>query len=159
MRNNSDTARALNTFLSNIFNNLKIPEYTKRDPLSEFISDPVLKSILKCRNHPSILKIGEVCHSSNAINFSFTTVKRKQILTEITQLNSSKAGQSTDIPTIIIKQNSDVFADFIRTRFNQSVANSIFPSSLKNEDIIPVFKKAARNVKDNYRPASKYIIK
>ena len=74
MRNNSDTARVLNTFLSNIFNNLKIPEYTKRDPLSEFISDPVLKSILKCRNHPSILKIGEVCHSSNAINFSFTTV-------------------------------------------------------------------------------------
>ena len=77
-----------------------------------------------------------------------------QILKEITQLNSSKAGQSTDIPTKIIKQNSDIFADFILTSFNQSVANFIFPSSLKNADITPVFKKGDRNLKDNYRPVS-----
>ena len=78
-----------------------------------------------------------------------------QILKEITQLNSSKAGQSTDIPTKIIKQNSDIFADFILTSFNQSVANSIFPSSLKNADITSVvFKKGDRNLKDNYRPVS-----
>ena len=42
--------------VSNIVSNLKIPEYTKYDPLSEFISDPVLKSIVKYRNDPSILK-------------------------------------------------------------------------------------------------------
>ena len=48
------------------------------------MSDPVLKSTVKYRNHPSILKNGEVCHSSNAINFSFSTVQRKQILKEIT---------------------------------------------------------------------------
>ena len=41
-----------------------------------------------------------------------------QILKEITQLNSSKAGQSTDIPTKIIKQNSSILADFILTSFN-----------------------------------------
>ena len=133
---------------------LKSIEYTKCDLLSEFISDPVLKSIVKYRNHPSILKIGEVCHGSNAINFSFSTVQRTQILKEITQLNSSKAGQSTDMPTKIIKKNSDIFADFIVTSFNQSVANSIFPSSLKNADITPVFKKGDRNLKDNYRPVS-----
>ena len=94
-------------------------------------------SIVKYRNHPSILKIGEVCHSSNAINFSFFTVQTKQILKEITKLNFPKPGQSTDIPTKIIKQNSDIFPDFILTRFNQSVTNSIFPSSLKNADITP----------------------
>ena len=38
-------------------------------------------------------------------------MQRKQILKEITQLNSSKAGQSTAILTKIIKQNSDIFAD------------------------------------------------
>ena len=81
-------------------------------------------------------------------------MQRTQILNEITQLNSSKAGQSTDIPTKIIKQNSDIFADFILTSFNQSVANSIFSSSLKNADITPVFKKDDRNLKDNYRPVS-----
>ena len=29
IRNNSDTARVLNTFFSNIISNLKMPEYTK----------------------------------------------------------------------------------------------------------------------------------
>ena len=135
IRNDSDTARVLNTSFSNTVSNLKFPEYTKCDSLLEFISDPVLKSIVKCRNYPSILKTGEVCHGSNAIKFSFSTVQRTQILKEITQLNSSKAGQSTDISTKIIKQNSDIFADFILRSFNQSVANSIFPSNLKNVDI------------------------
>ena len=119
--NNIVTARVLNTFFSNIISNLEIPVYTKCDRLSEFINDSVLKSIVKYRNHPSILKIAEVCHVSNAINFSFSTVQRSQILNEITQWNSSKAVQSTDIPTKIIKQNSDIFANFIVTSFSQSV--------------------------------------
>ena len=152
--NDSDTARVLNTSFSNIVSNLKIPEYTRCDPLSDFISNPVLKSIVKYRNHPSILRIGEICHGSNAINFSFSTVQRT-ILNETTQSSSSKTDQSTDIPTKIINQNSDIFADFILTSFNQSVANSIFPSSLKNADITSVFfKKGDRNLKDNYRPVS-----
>ena len=75
-------------------------------------------------------------------------------LNEITQLSSSKAGQSTDIPPKIIQQNSDIFADFIFTSFNQAVANSIFPPSLKHADITPVFKKGDRNLRDNYRPVS-----
>ena len=108
--------------------------YSKCAPLSEF-----LKVTVKYRNHPRILKLGEACHSSNAINFSFSTVKRKQILKQITQLNFSKA---------------DIFADFIRTRVNQSVANTIFPSSLKNADITPVFNKGDRNSKDNYRQSA-----
>ena len=138
--NDSDTARVLNTSFSNIVSNLKIPEYTRCDPLSDFISNPVLKSIVKYRNHPSILRIGEICHGSNAINFSFSTVQRT-ILNETTQLSSSKTDQSTDIPTKIINQNSDIFADFVLTSFNQSVANSIFPSSVKNVDVTPDFNK------------------
>ena len=39
-------------------------------------------------------------------------MQRKQILKEITQLNSLKAGQNTDIANKIIKQNLDIFADF-----------------------------------------------
>ena len=112
---------------------------------------PGLKSIVKYRNHPSIPKIGEVCYGSNALNFSFSSVQRTQILKETTQINFSKAGQSTDIPTKIIKQNWDVLADFILSS-NQSVAKSIFPSSLKNADITPIFKKRNRKSKNNYRP-------
>ena len=59
---------------------------------------------MKYRNHPSILKIGEVYRGSNTINFSFSTVQRTRVWKEITQLNSSKAGRSTDIPTKITNQ-------------------------------------------------------
>ena len=54
--------------------------YDKCDPLSDFISGPVLKSIVKYRNDSTIFKEREVCHGSNTINFSFSTVQRKQIL-------------------------------------------------------------------------------
>ena len=40
IRNDSDTVRVLSTFFSNILSNLIIPQYTKCDPLSEFISNP-----------------------------------------------------------------------------------------------------------------------
>ena len=143
--NDSDTARVLNTFFSNIVSNLKIPHCVKSvrirsyssphfpafglnperyaislriqsecgkiwtritpntstfyavseyviilwdfhitnnildesieicDPLAEFIINPMLTILFQ-------VKIGEVCHSNNAIDFSFSTVQRKQIL-------------------------------------------------------------------------------
>ena len=66
--NDGDTVRVLSTFFSNILSNLITPEYTNCYPLSEFISNPFLKSLIRYSNHPTILKIGEVCHGSNAIN-------------------------------------------------------------------------------------------
>ena len=39
IRNDSDTVRVLSTFFSNILSNLIIPQYTKCDPLSKFISN------------------------------------------------------------------------------------------------------------------------
>ena len=59
---NSKIAESLNCFFSNIAKNLKIPGYRPyNDSLFENISHPILKVILKYRNYPSILTIGEVC--------------------------------------------------------------------------------------------------
>ena len=55
-----NTTEVLNTFFSNIVSNLKIEGYSNCDPLANNIRDPVLKCIVKYRNHPSILAIGEV---------------------------------------------------------------------------------------------------
>ena len=133
IRNDCDTENVLNTFFLNNVRNLKIPEYTTCDPLFEKNSDPFLKSIVKYRNHPNILKIGEVCHSNSATNFSFSIVQRKQILKEITRISLSKLGHSTDTPTKIITPNSGIFADFILISFNQSIANSVFHLALKKQ--------------------------
>ena len=56
IENDSDTARVLNTFFSNIVSNLKIPEYTKCNPLPEFISGSVLKSIVNIKTILEYLK-------------------------------------------------------------------------------------------------------
>ena len=107
---------------------------------SEFISDSVLKSIMKYRNHPSILKIGEVYYRSNA-NFSFSTVQRTQILNEITQLNSSKAGQSTDIPTKTLSK-IQIFLLILSLQVSISLLQiSFFRLALKTQILLRVLRK------------------
>ena len=67
-----NTAQILNTSFSNIVSNLKIAEYANCDPISDNINDPVIKSIVKYRNHPSILKIRrEVCNRDIVLFFPF----------------------------------------------------------------------------------------
>ena len=76
LRTGQDTANVLNTFLSNIITNLKIPEYADYDPIVNNTSDP------------SILSIGEVCSESHKFSFLFSQVGEKDVLEEIQTLDS-----------------------------------------------------------------------
>ena len=69
-------------------------------------------------------------------------------------LDVSKTCQDTDIPSKIIKENADIFATFLHSSFNMPVTNLEYPSVLKQTYITPVFKKADRHSKGNYRPVS-----
>ena len=73
---------------------------------------------------------------------------------ETNNLKTNKATQSIDIPTKIIKKNSDIFGRFIFGNYNNCLSYSIFPNSLKNAIITPVHKKGAKASKDNYMPVS-----
>ena len=125
VESDSNTAQTLNTFFSNIVSNLKIAEYTNCDPVSNSINDPVIKSIVKYRNHPSILKIAEVCNRKQCSIFSFSHVDKAEILKEILILDSSKVSQDTDIPTKILKDNADIFQIFL---FQVLIIQSQLPS-------------------------------
>ena len=118
------TAAVLNEFFSNIITNLGIPQYIEGEPVSQNIDDPLMKAIIKYRLHPSIIAIKEKCVSS--FSFSFSQVERDEIIKEINNLKTNKATQSTDIPTKLIKENSDIFGDFSFENFNNSVFYSIF---------------------------------
>ena len=61
-------------------------------------------------------------------------------------LQSNKTTQNTDIPTKLVKDNTDIFAEFVfisLKRFIEKLANTT-----------PVQKKAWKSSKENYEPVS-----
>ena len=60
LKNDKETAKVLNNFFSTIIQNLKIPQYKEQDPISASISGPVIRAIVKCRDHFSIIAIKEI---------------------------------------------------------------------------------------------------
>ena len=77
-----------------------------------------------------------------------------EIKKKILNLDVKKACQDTDTPTKIIREKCDIFADFIFQNFNNGIASSVFPASVKNANITPVHKKDFKNIESNYRPVS-----
>ena len=71
---------------------------------------------------------------------------------KINNLKTNKATQSKDTPTKLIKENSDIFGDYIFGNYNNCASSFIFRNSLKNAVVTPVHKKGAKTSKDNYRP-------
>ena len=149
-----NTPEVLNTLFPNIVSNLKIEEYSNCDNLIDNIRDPVFKCVVKYRNHPSILAIEEVYNKKQRIPFSFSKIQRDEILSDILKLETFKACLDNDIPTKIVKENADIFANVLVSNFNDSIEKSNFPSILKNATKTPVLKKVDRNSKDNYRAVS-----
>ena len=141
--NDENTAQVLNTFFSNIVGSINIPEYIINDPISDNISDPIIKLIVKYRKHPSIFTIGEVYNERKKkhASFSFSKVAKEEIFSEVLNLDVSKACQDTDIPSKIIKENADIFTSFLHSSFNTSATNLEFPSVLKQANIPHFFKK------------------
>ena len=79
---------------------------------------------MKCWDHPIILNIGEVCKEKSDRLFLFTGIDKEEIIKEILNLDASKAWQDADDPTKILKENADIFADFLHTTFNEFVKKS-----------------------------------
>ena len=150
MSNDDGTAKIINTFFSNIVISLNVPEYHDCKGISRNISDPILKAIVKQRNHPTIKAIKRVSNSDDL--FSFDNVDREKLFQEISSLDHTKPCQEPDIPTKIIKENADIFSEVLRLSFNASVSEGTFPSVFKLADVTPIFKKGSKNSTNNYRP-------
>ena len=133
--------------------NLDIGETLVGNIASSDITDPVFNAIKKYEYHPSKKKIKHFM-SGKDLQFSFNFETKNKTLAEIHNLDNKKACQESDIPVKIIKDNIDIFSEFILHNFNNSIFDATFPSELKKADVIPVFKKKDRNNVENYRPVS-----
>jgi hypothetical protein len=149
--NENEVSEILNNFFSTIITKLDIPSYNYDKTLDSII-DPVLRAISKYQNHPSIKAIKENCREK--FSFSFTRIERDEVLKEIRRLDSAKACQDTDVPSKVIKDNAELFTDFLHPCINECFESSLFPAFLKNANITPIHKKGSKNFKGNYRPIS-----
>ena len=103
-------AEILNLFFSNAVKNLKILEFSDTNPLAERLSDSRLKAVLKYKNHPSIVAIR---NGNNNSHFHSNEVSVDEVHKEIRKLSPRKSAQSTDIPIRVLKENADIFADYM----------------------------------------------
>ena len=109
-------------------------------------NEPILNYINKFKNHPSIKVIKS--RKKEEQTFTFSYVSYEEVLNEIRKLQTTKTTQQNDIPTKILKENSEVFARYFHKNINFCIENSIFPSDLKVADVTPAFKKASLKTAD-----------
>ena len=121
---------------------------------NDFIAanDQVTNAVNEFRNHSSIIMIKN--KKKNDQSFCFGPVTYDDVLKIVKTLDTAKPSQQSDIPTKILKQNSDDFAEYLYKNINQCISKSIFPPDLKLADVTPVYKKKLKNSKYNYRPVS-----
>ena len=79
--------------------------------------------------------------------FSLRKVTHEEILNEINNLDTSKSTQSEDIPFKIIKDNADIFANFILQNFNKCNIDGKFPNQLKKQTLALSLKKETIMIK------------
>ena len=145
LKMNLETAEVLNTFFGNIITNIEIIQYSNFDLVINNVIDPTLRAILKYKDHPRILTIQNNC--KNRIKVAFEEMDLESIEKWIDNLKINKESQSSDIPTKIIKENVDIFADFLWKSMNSSIKSSTFPSYVISADVTPLHKKGKKTKK------------
>ena len=65
----------------------------------------------------------------------------ENICKDMLALDASKATQSDDRPTKIIKNNFDIFLIFFKRTLIALLKQVLFPEKLRYADVKPVFKK------------------
>ena len=90
---------------------LKIPEFREINSLKERITNPILiNSLLKCRNDVNLTAVGDLNIRSH---YQFSLVSVDDV--------------SSDVPVRLLKDNAEIFADYICGFFNEFINSCKFP--------------------------------
>ena len=95
----------MNTFFSNTFKNLRTPQRQKVTPFADKLSHLIFKVIFK---YIKSLRIVALNNLSNG-----WTVKFSSVSVDNKKLNTGRATQNNEISVKILKQNADIFSDYI----------------------------------------------
>ena len=115
-------------YFSNIISELQGPSISKNNSNVTDVTDPVLAAIIMFQDHPSIKNIRE---KNFKPVFSFRHTNEIEVKKIVRGMNVHKTFQLKDIPTKIIKMNSDIFANFICLHFHYCIDTGEFRRNLK----------------------------
>ena len=150
---NKDVAEIFNTFSINVVSNLGVAINQSLLRNSVETNHPIVNITERYNTHSSIRLTKE--HANQLDNrFSFEQITYEDSHKEIIKLDCTKASQDTDISSSIIKENADIFANFLYFNYNKAVSDCEFLTSLKNANVSPIYKKDSRLEEKNYRPIS-----
>ena len=111
-----------NKLFVNIVPNSKYPPITTDTDFS-VTNDQVANALNEFSNHPSIIMI----KNKRKVNqcFSFGSVTYDDILKKTNNLDTAKTSQQSDVPTKILKRNSEYFAGYFCGNINQCISKSM----------------------------------
>ena len=135
-----DVAEVFNTFFVNVVSSLGIVISESLFGNTGETNDPIVNIIESyktylCRQHATQLDN----------RFSFEQITYEDIHKAIKKkLDCTKASQDIDIPSSVIKENADIFANFLYFSYNKAVPDCEFPKSFKNANVLPIYTKYSR---------------
>ena len=149
-----EVAEMLNNYFIESVENLEIEEFMPDDNFAHSNNDDgdIDNIIRKYKSHPSILKIKE--NVKPETKFKFIDITKEALEIGIKKLDPKKASIENDIPTKILKANSDIVSYHVSEAYNNSKNCHLFPLSLKVADVSPIHKAKERFIRKNYRPVS-----
>ena len=90
-------------------------------PLGDNIFHPIFRALLKYASH-----LGTIARNNTSL-LSFSNAS----VADVRKLDLRKATQNADILVRILKQNRDIFGNYICDFFNECVHKGVFSSILK----------------------------
>ena len=127
--------------ISNTFNNF----FTGiGENLSTFIAEP---SAFYKRYFDSIIK-------PNKNSIYLTPITPMEISQIIKQISLRKSTPSSCASVYFLKLFSPYMCSFLSILFNRCLCDGVFPDSIKQAEVIPIFKSGNKSCKSNYRPIS-----
>ena len=86
--------------------------------------------------------------------FNFELIESKDVLKVINDLSPKSSCGVDEISSKLLKKLAPVIHPIMTININQSLTTGIFPDKLKLAKVLPLYKKGANNIFDNYRPIS-----